>query len=171
MCIVVYFSICALVYVSDGIWIGSAVILATAIWFCAATIRAFQSRDSFILGLSVVGSFCLISCLGITVETSTPMGMLEDARSSTWNMLSGGRKFPEIESYVGLKRSHYHDLFHSSAMVRVPNQHFVPSRRNAIVLVVCLWSLAMGIFGGCLFKFISGYRKDRGSDEQARDNQ
>jgi|GEM_PF-4415572 len=159
--IVVYFSICAQIYVTDNVLVGSAIVFATAIWMCAAMIRAFQLRNRFILGFSVIGSFWLIGCLGFSVETSSPMTLLENARSSTLNVLSGGRKPVEIESYTGLNRSHYHDIHQSSTMVRVPDQNFVPGRRNAILFMVCISSLAVGCVGGTMFQVFCTKREEQ----------
>ncbi len=151
--ITTYFAVCSLAFVSANAAIGWLIVIATAILIAVTIIRSFQTRNTFGLGFSVFAGFWLSLSLGLAFETSTGYNGY-DLRTPIWKIMKLGRTSPKIESYVNLKRSRFHDLYHSIEMIRHPDDQGVPNFENSIRLVACWSALIVGVVGGNVFRLV-----------------
>ena len=148
-----YFAICALNYAIANATIGWLIVGATAILIAVTMIRSFQTLDTFRLGFSVVAGLCLSLTLGFAVETSTSL-KLYNLRSPVWKLMSFGRESRKIDDYTMLKKSTFHDLYHTTGMVRLPADPGIPNYENTMRLATCWLALVAGLIGGALFSII-----------------
>ena len=147
----VYFAVCCLVYISVNLWVGWAVVCATAVWMAYATIRAFQTRNHFTLGFAVAGCAWLIVWLGFAIETKTDVSGW-NVRSKITNIMRLGRETPEHDVLAGLQSfTHMHHLYRSELLGILPDQRLAPEYHNSVRLFVCLTSLIFGLLGGIVF--------------------
>lgn len=155
MMMCVYAAICSFVYVSPNLWVGWLVVIATAIWMSLAIIRAFESRDHFMLGFAVTGSSWLIIWLGFAIQTPTSFDG-NSIRSNIYRFVNLGRTHADSDFDPALPITEYaqlHDLYTSGAMATQSSTPPVPAWHNAIRLLVCLSALAAAGVGGTLFQF------------------
>ena len=147
----VYFSICASIYVTQNLAAGWIVVIATGLLIATTMVHAFNARDSFSLGFSVFAMVWLLICLGCSFETSRNFQGWKFQRP-IFNAMRLGRKSPEIESFVNVKRTTIHDLYYSQDAIRHPDDNVTPSYTNCMRVVACVSSLLWGLIGGAIFR-------------------
>ena len=150
--LIVYFSICASIYLTQNSVVGWIVVIATAILIATAMIHAFSSADPFSLGFSVFCMAWLLICFGYSFDSARNFKGLE-FQGPVFRFMRLGRTSPEIESLVTAKRFAIHNFYRSDDAIRHPEDSVTPSYGNAMRCFICVSGFLVGLVGGVVFKW------------------
>ena len=150
--LVVYFSICASIYVTQNSVAGWIIVIATAILIATSMIHAFNKRDPFALGFSIFAMAWLLICFGYSFDTSRTFKGWQ-FQQPIFRAMRLGKTSPEIESYVYVERYTIHHFFRSDNGMRHLEDTVMPSYGNALRCFLCVTSLLVGLIGGTIFRF------------------
>ena len=150
--LIVYFAICASIYITQNSAVGWAIVTATAILISTTMIHAFNEKEPFALGFSIFAMSWLLICFGYSYDSSrTSAGW--KFQQPLFHAMRLGRTSPEIESYVNVERYTIHHFFRSDNAMRHPEDTVMPSYENALKCFACVTALVVGLIGGVIFRF------------------
>ena len=151
-----YSAVLCLAYFTPNVWAGWFAVIATAAVISIAIFQAFRNQNQWTLGFAVTSCATLITCLGFTIETRGVSGFKfdTDLRQSMSKFLLGDPIEESENRDVNRNPNEERAVHHLCDSFGI-GSNYTARYFNLSRLVICIFSLLIGSFGGLTFKWLS----------------